>query len=365
MIKVCILTSVHPPFDIRIFHKEAKSLARAGYDVTLIAQHDKDDVAEGIRLVSLPKPKNRLERMTRTVWSVYRKALQVNADIYHFHDPELIPVGLLLRHRGRRVIYDVHEDYFESIKLKHWMPFYLRTLVAWIFKGFELVASKQFDAIITATETLKEIFASENCSAKWISNYPLIEQFAWTDNPRRIRKKKVCFVGGLSTVRAIKEMMLAAYLAKVTLIIAGRFETKALHDEMRSEKEWVVVEEKGYVDRKELKEIFSQSVAGFILHHSHPTAPYSQPNKLFEYMAAGLPVIASNYTVWKRIVEGNKCGICVDPLNIKEIANAIIYIINHPSEARGMGRRGQKAVAEKYNWSIEEKKLIQVYKDII
>ena len=116
--KVCILTSVHPPFDIRIFHKEAKSLARAGYDITLIAQHDKEEIVEGIRIVSLPKPKNRIDRMTRTVWSAYRKAIKIDADIYHFHDSELIPIGLLLKLRGKRVIYDVHEDFPASILCK-------------------------------------------------------------------------------------------------------------------------------------------------------------------------------------------------------------------------------------------------------
>ncbi len=116
--KVCILTSVHPPFDVRIFHKEAKSLVKAGYDVTLIAQHDKEEIVDGVKIINLQKPRNRIERMTKTVSELYQKALRVDADIYHFHDPELIPVGKALKKRGKAIIYDVHEDYYESIKLK-------------------------------------------------------------------------------------------------------------------------------------------------------------------------------------------------------------------------------------------------------
>ena len=96
--KVCILTSVHPPFDVRIFHKEAKSLVKAGYDVTLIAQHDKEEIVDGIKIINLQKPRNRIERMTKTVWSAYRKAVQLDADIYHFHDPELLPIGIMLKY---------------------------------------------------------------------------------------------------------------------------------------------------------------------------------------------------------------------------------------------------------------------------
>ncbi len=97
MEKVCILTSVHSLFDIRIFHKQAKTLAKAGYDVTLIVQHTRDEVIEGIKVIALPKPKNRFHRMIGLVFRVFRLALTQKADVYHFHDPELLPVGVLLR----------------------------------------------------------------------------------------------------------------------------------------------------------------------------------------------------------------------------------------------------------------------------
>lgn len=82
-------------------------------------------------------------------------------------------------------------------------------------------------------------------------------------------------------------------------------------------------------------------------------------------MSAGLPVIASNFPLWKEIVEKNCCGICVNPLNSKEIADAINWVLQNPSQAAEMGRKGRKAIEEKYNWEEESRKLISFYEQIL
>ena len=120
--KVAHLTTVHTPFDVRIFHKECKSLSRAGYDVTLIVCHDKDEIREGIRIRGLPKSRGRLSRIMQGTWSMYREAVRQDADLYHFHDPELLLVGLLLRMRGKMVVYDAHEDVAADMAAKHYVP---------------------------------------------------------------------------------------------------------------------------------------------------------------------------------------------------------------------------------------------------
>ena len=156
--KVCILTSVHTPFDTRIFHKEAKSLANAGYEVALIAQHDKDEIVDGIRIVPLLKPRNRFERMTKTVWLAYRRALEIDADIYHFHDPELISIGLLLKRHGKRVIYDVHEDVPRQNQSRPYIPAVLRKPISLMIGVLEAFSARHFDGVVTATPFINRTF---------------------------------------------------------------------------------------------------------------------------------------------------------------------------------------------------------------
>ena len=176
MIKVCILTSVHPPFDTRIFHKEAKSLAKAGYDVTVIAQHDKDKIVDGIRIVPLSKPKNRFERMTRTIWTTYRKALKIDADIYHFHDPELIPIGLLLKLHGKRVIYDVHEDVPRQNLSKPYIPVVFRRPISAMIGALEAFSARRFDGVVTATPFINRRFLKLGANAVNVNNFPLASE---------------------------------------------------------------------------------------------------------------------------------------------------------------------------------------------
>ena len=110
--RVCLLSSVHRALDNRIFFREARTLARAGHEVTLIAEHNRDEVRDGIHIVALPH----VPRWRRPfLWLLLmRRAVATDADIFHFHDPELLFVIPLLRLRtGRPTVYDVHEAYPE------------------------------------------------------------------------------------------------------------------------------------------------------------------------------------------------------------------------------------------------------------
>lgn len=138
--RVVHLTSVHPALDVRIFHRECKSLARAGFEVTIIGPYSQDSVADNVRIKAVPAEGRRIARSTRAVWRIYREAVRMNADLYHFHDPELIPVGLLLRARGKTVIYDIHEDLPRDIISKRYLPAWSRSLISWIAGGFESAA---------------------------------------------------------------------------------------------------------------------------------------------------------------------------------------------------------------------------------
>ena len=367
MIKVCILTSVHPPFDIRILHKEAKSLAKAGYDVTLVAQHDKEEIVDGIRIVPLPRPKNRFERMTRTVWSAYRKALKINADIYHFHDPELIPAGLLLKlFTKAKVIRDVHEDYSKVIRGKHYLSPWMRRFIARVFSIFDEFTAKRFSSIVSATPAIAKQFEKLNNNSVTIQNFPILDELHTRETiPWKKRSNAVAYVGGISKLRGAKEMVeavgLASKKADIRLMLAGDFSPRSLKKEMELMEGWKQTEYLGYLSREKISRFLGNIKVGLVLFHPEPNHISAQPNKLFEYMSSGIPVIASDFPLWRVIVESAGCGLLVNPMKPKEIADAVIYLLKNPEEAEEMGNRGRKAVVKKYNWGREEKKLLELY----
>jgi glycosyltransferase involved in cell wall biosynthesis len=360
MIKVCILTSAHPPFDTRIFHKEAKSLAKAGYDVTVIAQHDKDKIVDGIRIVPLSKPKNRFERMTRTVWTTYRKALKIDADIYHFHDPELIPIGLLLKLHGKRVIYDVHEDVPRQNLSKPYIPAVFRRPISAMIGALEAFSARRFDGVVTATTFINRRFLELGANAVNVNNYPLASELYIAENQWEKKENAACYVGGIAEIRGAFEMVEAIGKTKYRLLLAGNIEPD-IEKSLKQMPGWRQVEALGYVDRNGVRATVARSMAGMVLFHPEPNHIDAQPNKMFEYMSAGIPVIASNFPLWREIIEGAECGICADPLDSEEIAGAITWIIEHPAKAEQVGKNGRRAVEEKYNWEMEEKKLLGFY----
>ena len=365
MKKICHLTSVHPKTDTRILYKECKTLVDAGYDVTLIVQNDKDEVIDGVKIIGIEIPKNRKERMTRTVHRVYQQALECNADIYHFHDPELIPISLKLKRKGEKIIYDVHEDVPRQILSKQWIPSPLRKIISWMIERIENYAAKRFDYIVTATPYIRDRFLRINNSTIDINNFPLLSELHISNTDWNSKEKLVCYIGGIGRVRGIQEMVHAIGLTPYTMLLAGNFESSAEREIATQKDGWRQVMELGHINRTEVKEVLSRSMAGLVLFHPEPNHINAQPNKMFEYMSAGIPVIASNFPLWKEIIEGNNCGICVDPLNINEIANAINWIMDNPEQAKRMGENGRKAVETKYNWEKEGKKLLKVYEELL
>lgn len=366
-IKVCILTTVHPLTDTRIFHKQAKSLARADYEVTLVARHDRDEIVDGIRVVALPKPANRIERMTKTVWSAYRKAVHVDADIYHFHDPELIPAGMRLKRMGKTVIFDSHEDVPKQLLGKPYLNKPAKIILSRCLELYEKYSCRRFDAIVAATPFIRDKFLKINPDTVDINNFPLIGELASGQVEWSIKQNHVCYIGGIGTFRGIEEMVKAMALVKAParLQLGGLFDEKVTEARITALPSWGKVDALGYLNRKAVRDVLARSMAGLVT--LHPIVNYidALPVKMFEYMIASIPVIASNFPLWREIIEGNKCGLCVDPLNPSEIAKAIDYILTHPAEAQRMGENGLRAVKEQYNWDIEEKKLLEFYQRVI
>src|SRR5699024_5926071 len=202
--KICHLTSVHNEEDIRIFIKECSSAAKENFELHLIAPFDGDYEKNNVRLHGIKKLySNRLQRMTKLSKDIYKKAISINADVYHFHDPELIPLGLKLKRLGKKVIYDVHEDTPRAILSKYWIPSILRKTVSFIFERYENYASKKFDYIISATPFIAHRFLKFKKECANINNYPFLKELKQDGESINIKKEQVCYIGGITPMRGI------------------------------------------------------------------------------------------------------------------------------------------------------------------
>ena len=376
MKKVCHITTVHPPFDTRIFHKECKTLVSAGYDVVLIAQQDNRQLItdnkqlttaiDGVKIVYLSKPKNRFERMFFLTRKAYKLALKQKADIYHFHDPEFLPWAVKLKRKTRaKIIYDVHENVPKQILSKYWIPNILKGFIALLVNVLEKFYAKKMDKIITATENISKRFPKEKTEViRNFPDFPKINNVLPIDYNRKL--PIVLYQGAIVEIRGIKQIVAAVDILKekIELWLMGPFSPANLKKEILTKETEAYIKYKGHLPFEKMCRFLKRADIGLVLFLPEPNHVESLPNKIFEYMAAGIPIIASNFPLWKKIVEGNKCGICVNPLEPKEIAGAIEYLIEHPEEARKMGTNGRKAVLEKYNWENESKKLLRVYEEL-
>jgi glycosyltransferase involved in cell wall biosynthesis len=302
--------------------------------------------------------------MTKTVCEIYKTACDIDARIYHCHDPELLPVILALKIRGKKVVFDMHENVGAQIRDKTWIPKLLRSTIALLYQIIQILLFWTFDSIVLAEACYSQIWLP-GCRKIIIKNYPMYSEFHHKHNEVFFNKEKaVCYVGGITFIRGAREMIKAAKAAHVKLLLAGSCDENTLKS-LSTMNEWKNVVYFGNVDRDSVVSILFRSMAGLVV--LHPTRNYMQtePTKMYEYMAAGIPVIASNFPKWEKIIEENNCGICCDPMNPEEIAKMINWIIENKESAKKMGENGRRAVENSYTWELESEKLVNLYHNIM
>ena len=364
-VKVVHLTSVHPAFDTRIFHKECKSLVESGYDVSLVVPHKADELVDGVKILAVSPGKNRLSRIFLTSWKVFFRGLKEKASIYHFHDPELIPAGILLRLLGAKVIYDVHEDLPRQLLVKSWLNPLIRLPLSYLASVVEWVSSRLFlSSVVVVTNKIKDRFPSNKTIL--VQNYSISGELFTNEEKIKKQDNTFCFVGSLKKNYGIEEIITAiSEVEGAKLILGGSFPSRAFENKIRSLDGWKSVEYVGWLDRTELAKVLAKSICGFIVYHPEPNIISGQPNKLFEYMSAGIPVISSDFPLWRSIVEKNNCGLLVNPLSNDDIKKAIEKIINYADIRKEMGVNGRAAVLKHYDWGNESKNLIGLYSSLL
>lgn len=370
-IKVAHLTTVHPPFDNRIFQKECKTLSLAGYEVVLIGTNgfvEAEEEIDGVKLRMVPKPRNRFTRMTRVAWQVVKIGLAEKPAIFHIHDPELLPWVRLFWFWKKIVVYDMHENFPKQLLTKPWIPWAIRPLFSFLFKVFERLLLKGIP-VIYAEESYPRDYQWVDKSVV-VLNMPLTEQLVKLNEPK-YSTPTIGYIGGVESARGSEVTLKALlHLYKEGFIVNCEFigpmedchETKLrefisqfnLHVELR-----------GYVNALDGCRIISRCHIGLAVLQPIPNYLESYPTKMFEYMALGLPVLVSNFPLYKQIVDTFRCGLYVNPVNPHEVAKSIRWLIEHPKESQAMGERGRSAVLETFNWKNESSKLIAFYQSLI
>lgn len=362
--KICHLTSVHKADDTRIFHKECVSLANAGYD-TYLAVCGENDEKKGVHIIGTgEQSKSRLKRMWADTKKVYSAALDIDADIYHIHDPELLPYAVKLKKHGKKVIFDSHELYPTMMSVKPYIPKFARGLVAAIYRRYETRCVKKLDAVIfPCLIDGKHPFEGRCRRTVLIDNYPIINDVAVY--PEAIGNS-ICYVGSLTQDRGITNLVRAAHKSGVKLVLAGTFAPSLYKDEIFAMPEAECVDYIGQIPQESVRDVISKSKIGVSLLRN--IAQYiiagNFPTKVYDYWMVGRPVIMSDTPYNTKTNAEINGGICVNPEDTDAIADAITELINNPEKAREMGENGKNATVMLFSWKHEEEKLINLYKEI-
>lgn len=370
---VVILTSVHQPFDPRIFHKQARALAAAGYRVTLLAPHDRDERRAGVRVRGLPWPRSRAGRPL--LWlRLLGRALRLRADVYHLHDPELLPLGLLLAAlTGRPVVYDAHEYYRDEIATRRWLPRLLRRPAAEAVHVLETLAARYLAAVVAVNEHMAAGFRARGARrVVAVHNYPPLALFP--RRPRAERPAPIAVYTGLLTRERGLEIVwragrrLRALLPSAEVRVVGRVDWAGVDPAVpRAPERWreeAATRLCGTVPAEAVADVLAGAAVGWIPFQPTPNNARALPLKLLEYMAAGLPVVASDVGVLAAIVRREGCGLVVPPDDPEAHARALARLLIDADEARRLGGRGRRAVAARYTWEAEAKRLLELYAEL-
>jgi glycosyltransferase involved in cell wall biosynthesis len=369
MAKIVHLTSVHVPTDTRIFRKECRTLSEAGHEVFLIAPSSADEKKDGVQIISVAHPKSRWERVWNTTRKVVQQAARIDADVYHLHDPELLPWGWAFLDAKAPVIYDMHEDFVAQLKTKDWIPGSIRPPLSKIAElGLRVLLQDR--AVIFAESSYQDRYSWIRRTAT-IQNMPIVSELIDINAPK-FSAPTLGYIGTVRPDRGSKTMFRAlgilqqeGYNAALECVGPAASGHKEELSELQSNLGLQDVRMPGYLPPDQGWKRMARCHVGIAMLKKTPNFVGSYPTKLFEYMALGLPVITSDIPMYQDVVEDSGCGLAADPESPRDVAEKIATLISDPERARRMGEEGRKAVQENFNWGKEGRKLIEFYDTII
>lgn len=367
-IKVCHVTSLHEADDGRIFQRYCKSLAKK-YDVYLVAPNTESRIESGVHIVGIPLPdiNHRIKRILN-LNKLLKPLYEIDADVYHLHDPELMRIGLKLKNKGKRIIFDSHEDVLNQIENKNYIPKLFRGIVAKLYGAHEKRCLKQYDAVVSVTGYIVDRLNKINENTCQITNYP---KFEVRHTEERTWDRTVCFAGLLSPFWMLNEIISILPAVNAKMYLAGLFATDDYLNELQQLPGWQNVEFLGTLPHSEVLKVYSKSSVGIAIEsYENPNAGFRVGSlgctKIPDYMSSGLPVIVSNSEVWGGVVRKYDCGIAIEnPKDSKEIARAIQFLLDNPKEAKRLGENGLSAAKDEFNWEAQERIMFNMYDKIL
>lgn len=370
--RICVVTTAHSSRSTRVFRKEACSLVARGYDVTLIAQHIGGEMAGGVRIIPLPPVRTRLQRILGAGWRAFRLALRVRADLYHFHDPEFLFWALILqRITARPVIYDVHEFYADAVQTKAWIPRFLRRPISFLVNLVEKSISRRLAGIVTVNLVMEGQFARVNRNTTTVHNYPLREFVDRLASPTKRDPFAICYVGSVTETRGLGVMIRAMRLVRrvepaAHCRIIGPLRRVGGSDLAESGMlQDAGIQLIGEVPHAQVPDHLATCSIGWLPLLATGNYAKSTPVKLYEYMAARLPVVASDMGLIAETVQRHRCGLLAEPGSAEAHAEAILRLLAGPDEAWQMGERGRRAVLDRYLWETEVERMVTLYERVL
>ena len=361
--KVCFLTSARRHDDTRIYYREAVTLHKAGYDVVIICPDCQTTDSQGIkfRLADVDRSKH-WKKLFLNPFRVLGRAIDENASVYHFHDPELCLTGFFLKLFGKKVVYDVHEDTPRAILAKSWVPAPLRGIISKLFEGFELLLSLTFDGIVASAEVVAKRFPRRKTIT--VGNFPEVAEFPSVIPDFEKRGHIACMIGTIQEDRGIYDVLDSARYLDYPILLTGEYASEQVQQRVEEESQDLPLRSLGFLERGEVIELLLHSRVGLAPMHQAEHYQMNLPPKIFEYMICEIPVVASDFSYWREILEDSEygqCGICVDLEDPKSLAKAVTYLMENEDDAIQMGLNGRRAVLERFNWENETQKLLDLY----
>jgi glycosyltransferase involved in cell wall biosynthesis len=366
MSDVFIMSSVHKWDDSRIYYKEALSLSK-NYSVELHALADfKCRRGLNLSVYGLPKYNKRYKRILNWV-RLFIRAMKSDAQIFHFHDPELIPLALIIKKiKNVKIIYDVHEDYAQSILNKYWINKNIRSYISEKFNNFEKRSSKKFDLNINVIEHISHKFENLGAKVLIVKNYPLQNNKTREYSLFKEKDAKIVYVGALSEERGICAVIDSLDFIRsrnIQLIVAGKCANEDIKLKIKKkENEDERLKYLGELTCEKVKALLDSCDIGLVCLQKLAQYENSLPVKMFEYMASKIPIIATQMTYWVKSFSEFNCIHFISEVTSENIAEAIDHLSNNKEKAVCMGENGYNAFVNYLNWETEEKKLLSAYK---